>query len=287
MGNDPTNATDPAGLQKVTSFDSFLDKAGGLRAAQRAGRLTPAFGPYWDVYRVKRPDVGPDTKLSFLLGPTYMGTWTQNGRDLAGVVMSIGAEVDSAVFVKLKIMPLHRFFSKLPGGINISADPSTDFWEGISGWGNQQSEFCGWMVDAINDEVSVWITRKWNGREGDPSRLGTAEGYARIYDSPALLASDRNLGQEFYTCAIGEDAQGRQFFLGSLHWGFYVDAQGVLTLDPKTPRISADPPPPFEAAVNRWNDLCRKDDVYDPITTIYSTYPRFPGLRGRMKQPGG
>jgi hypothetical protein len=273
VGNDPTNAIDPTGLEKVggpeTTDQIFQDELG----------LTPSLGQslvvdkdlQGETYRAASRD--GKQSVTFTFRKAYIGAWTneRTGRRVKGVYVAIDATASGFDFDELRVVQLVYPYEYKSGRY----DPlkfETKEWNQLSGYDDEGAPSRGWRIDRVPGRSSPYF-----GFEDDdtPAYIDILPGTKknpdlRMRDAPFAPATTRSKGVSIETCLIG--IKGNEVTaLGYLSWGFYIDKDGKVESEWPEGHMGASPH--LGDALARWNDYGGKTEV--SISNAY-TNPRTP-----------
>lgn len=107
-------------------------------------------------------------------------------------------------------------------------------------------------TDKLGDTPTVagWGQHGWNytDKAGKPQHQK-----AILKDTPALPGRGNNSGQYFETAALAVEGTQSGTYMGSVTWGWSVDAKGKFTTTPLTISSKGLPSEGFMAAAKQWN----------------------------------
>jgi hypothetical protein len=212
-------------------------------------------------------------KVEFVFRKAYVGHYPFLNKPKSivyGAYVKIEASVPKNKFDKLTMIQITRFVTKQGNDVN-SIDPLHPARRNRACWDNELPlglgktspwlvPYKGWYVDAEIQGISPWLSENVT-----PFSPGGKNKPAIEWDAPALFAPGKNtkrtypaknVGEQFITCLIGTKKGKDPVFLGSVRWGFYVDAKQKVTFLPASPIIEDNrkPPPEIGVALSRWNE---------------------------------
>jgi hypothetical protein len=224
-------------------------------------------------------NTGKDDKqqVIFTFEKAYGGSWQalniQNQKDkypATGVFVKISAEAKGFDVNEIHFLQIVRLITfkggkkkPVPANDYLDKDDENDPRYRLAGLDlpkdakPELTRAQGWFVDVFSymNKTAYW-TKSVLGNPGNPEKKLKAE----MWDLPNFpnKLKPRDIGMEFYTCAIGTKG-GKATFLGALHWGFYIDDKGKVSFDDRLPvEASRKPPEELKPALARWNFYAEK-----------------------------
>ncbi|HEV8580903.1 MAG TPA: DUF4157 domain-containing protein [Thermoanaerobaculia bacterium] len=116
---------------------------------------------------------------------------------------------------------------------------------------------------------------------------------ALLKDKPSLQGHSKNASQEFETAALAVEGTQSGTYMGSVTWGWNVDAKGKFTLMPLTLKSKGDPSGEFLAAARQWNKtsvggtvetIADPTNVYDPTSGYSVMFTVAKGTKVRVSE---
>ena len=266
VGNDPTNATDPSGLQEQPKRSSEETKAESY-FENKVTNLARAI----KVDAMKKSDIQgktitgrtpQDQEIRFQFENAYKGIYhliTAPTVFLYGVYVKIRVTLPKSKYDEIRLIQIAQrvtYLGRDPKGDLTTDEGLTNAQKKLGGLNDPNPKSRGWFVDAVG------VARPFYGTTGvDVIWGGQDEKPAVIWDPPAIDAlNNSSLGGHFVTAAIGF-SNGKAEFLGAVRWGYYVYADGELKFDlpsstrdkEATPVFVPTAPAELVAAIQRWN----------------------------------
>jgi hypothetical protein len=214
-----------------------------------------------------------DDILSATFDKAYMGDFelpsTQGLPSLRGLYVKITFRLKPGTgYTKLKVLQFMRRITFYKGSDKpVPMEPGTWFLDRrcAAGWAFFDRTQ-GWMVDVDSNFESPF----YSNQEHAGLEQGGATPSVTIWDTPGTERDKVGEGREFYTCAIGFK-QGKYYFLGAVHWGYYIYCDGKIEFYPM-PEFTRSLPRAIGAAIGQWNSLWYTERV-PPIDGIPLIWP--------------
>ena len=193
--------------------------------------------------------------VTFSFPKAYKGIYPYQAasRDVKGVYIKMQASLNDrrycGRYTPLRLLQTVRKITKNSSGDVESADWNNTVRNQRSGWNDTNAPSRGWMVDRVTSASVPFYTSGPNALEGSETTPAT------LYDSPGFWTTDSNVGMEFYTSAVCEDASHKRWVAASVSWGFYTDSSGTISFRPATPVATCGNPQEVQDASARWDAI--------------------------------
>ena len=127
--------------------------------------------------------------------------------------------------------------------------------------------------DKLGDTPTVagWGQHGWHYTD----KAGSHHQIAILKDTPSLPGRGKDAGQTFETTALGVEGTQSGVYMGSVTWGWAVDAAGKFSQLPLTLKSKGKPSAEFAAAAKQWNKWTTAGTVKTSVapTNVYdATY---------------
>lgn len=127
--------------------------------------------------------------------------------------------------------------------------------------------------DKLGDTPTVagWGQHGWHYADSS----GTHHQIAKLIDRPTLPGRGNNAGQTFETVALAVEGTQSGTYMGSVSWGWSVDASGTFTKHPLTLVSKGNPSAGFVEAAKQWNKWSTMGTVKttpDPTNVYDASY---------------
>jgi hypothetical protein len=260
VGNDPTNLTDPSGLQaaeRLKELDKLPVDWNVTPALNKT--MLPVAGVHGQTFTAKNCLGKPGFDVTFEFKEAYVGSCAVKYPGIQDPIPAKGAYV--RIGVKLVNPPVNYLVLKpvqAAANIQLYGDPQTGwaeyplpwvnpFRQKLAGWGAQgplpAQPSSGWLIDAQEGQKNPAFRYSVNDQQGGVQ-------FADITMQEADVVS---AGHVHVLCIIGWSPQTGDQPLAVVKWGYYVNAQGKEEMWPAKPEASPIVPAAFRDAMDRWN----------------------------------
>ncbi len=196
--------------------------------------------------------------LVFSFPKAYTGTYPYqlNGKSIEQKGIYVKIEISysetqpSGNCTKMRIIQVIQNVTKSSQGNMQATDPDDPTRQARSGWGDPNAASRGWRIDTVNNTQDPFYSGLTHA-----SKEGSAASPAVLWDSPSYEIAETNTGKEFRTCAVCEDASGKQWVAGCVSWGFYTDSAGSVAFKPPEPHTNCGSLQQVEDASLRWDAI--------------------------------
>ncbi|MFT4156074.1 DUF4157 domain-containing protein [Parafilimonas sp.] len=192
---------------------------------------------------------------SFKFAKAYKGTYPYKagGRDVKGVYVKIEMSITDNRYcgrcTPMLALQVLRNTKKNSTGNLEAQDPQDATRRERSGWGNASAPSRGWRVDTLTTSVNPYYSSTWVGQEGSETTP------AIIWDTPGDWSTDKDIGKDFNSSIICQNAAGGRWPVGYVHWGYYINSSGDIAFEPATPDAACGYSTQTKDASERWDNI--------------------------------